>query len=345
MEKSNEKTNLVPMLIYNMLSAVMVVVSLFVFNRLVLILDISVYVASLALILLLKINFISTRYGALNFLHILIPCVLFYRSEEINLIDYSPVLYFAAFVTLGVLVVYWLRLRDEFRLSVWMIMAVFCAMIFCASYSSAVLTNVMFDSSEKVTHECAIESVDFEFTKGNYAYVTVDSFIDGNQKWDLVVDRSFAESLTDENSLVIESGRGAFGLDYRDALNRNDYESLCYSIYFAIRFDFVLDTFECDYAKAQDYVIKSKDCFLLVLTWIYFMKRNHWNRCASQVKPLNKAAKELKDADMDRYWLFCYEVLTHGNLSGRWKEMKQANVSFIRKEIVDGFTDTNSQSN
>ena len=214
MEKSNEKTNLVPMLVYNMLSAVMVFVSLLIFNRLVLILDICVYVASLAMILLFKINFISTRYGALNFLHMLIPCVLFYRSEEINLIDYSPVLYFAAFVTLGVFVVYWMRLRDEFRQSVWMITAVFCVMIFCASYSSAVLTNVMFDGSERITHECAIESVDCEFSKGNYAYVKLDSFIDGNEKWDLVVDRSFAESLTDENSLVIESGRGAFGLDY-----------------------------------------------------------------------------------------------------------------------------------
>ena len=40
MEKSNEKNNLMSMLIYNMLSVVMVVVSLFVFNRLVLILDI-----------------------------------------------------------------------------------------------------------------------------------------------------------------------------------------------------------------------------------------------------------------------------------------------------------------
>ena len=214
MEKSNEKTNLVPMLVYNMLSAVMVFVSLLIFNRLVLILDICVYVDSLAMILLFKINFISTRYGALNFLHMLIPCVLFYRSEEINLIDYSPVLYFAAFVTLGVFVVYWMRLRDEFRLSVWMITAVFCVMIFCASYSSAVLTNVMFDGSERITHECAIESVDCDFSKGNYAYVTVDSFVDGNEKWDLVVDRLFAESLTDENSLVIESGRGAFGLDY-----------------------------------------------------------------------------------------------------------------------------------
>ena len=34
---------------------------------------------------------------------------------------------------------------------------------------------------------------------------------------------------------------------YRDAVNVNDYESMCYSIYFAIRYDFVLDVFDRDY--------------------------------------------------------------------------------------------------
>ena len=58
---------------------------------------------------------------------------------------------------------------------------------------------------------------------------------------------------------------------YRNAVNQNDYESLCYSIYFAIRFDFVLEEFENNYYRAQDYVIKSKDCLLLIMTWIYFM--------------------------------------------------------------------------
>lgn len=118
---------------------------------------------------------------------------------------------------------------------------------------------------------------------------------------------------------------------YRDAINTNDYESLCYSIYYAVRFDFVLDAFESDYIKAQDYVIKSKDCLLLIMTWIYFMKRNHWKRDATQVKPLNRIAMQLKNTDMDRYWLFCYEALTYGSLSGRWRSMKQAGVSFIRK--------------
>ena len=132
---------------------------------------------------------------------------------------------------------------------------------------------------------------------------------------------------------------------YRNAVNQNDYESLCYSIHFAIRFDFVLEEFENNYDRAQDYVIKSKDCLLLIMTWIYFMKQNHWKRDATQVKPLNTVAMELKNTDMDRYWLFCYEGLSWGSLPGQWRSMKQAGISFIRKEIVDGATSTNIESN
>lgn len=132
---------------------------------------------------------------------------------------------------------------------------------------------------------------------------------------------------------------------YIDSINKNDYESLSYAIYFAIRFDFALDEFENDYAKAQDYIIRSKDCLLLIMTWIYFMKQNKWKRNATQVKPLNKVAMELKKTDMDRYWLFCYEALTWGSLSGEWREMKRAGISFIRKEIVGDATTTNTESN
>jgi len=124
----------------------------------------------------------------------------------------------------------------------------------------------------------------------------------------------------------------------------NDYESLCYSIYYAIRFNFTLNEFESDYVKEQDYIIKSRDCLLLTMTWIYFMKQNHWERKSTQVKPLNAVAMELKSTDMDRYWLFCYEALTYGTLSGQWRSMKQAGISFIRKEIVDGSTTVNTKS-
>ena len=52
-----------------------------------------------------------------------------------------------------------------------------------------------------------------------------------------------------------------------------------------------------------------------------------------------------KSTDMDRYWLFCYEALTWGSLSGEWRKMKQADISFIRKEIINDFPATNIKSN
>ena len=114
---------------------------------------------------------------------------------------------------------------------------------------------------------------------------------------------------------------------YRDAKRVNDYESICYSIYFALRYDFYLEELD------MDYLIRQRDCIALVMTWLYYMKSNHWNRDAKEVKPLNKLARELKTKEMGRYWLFCYEALKAGSLSGDWRAMKQAGVSFIKPEF------------
>ena len=132
---------------------------------------------------------------------------------------------------------------------------------------------------------------------------------------------------------------------YRDATHVNDYESMCYAIYYAIRYGFELDAFEKDFESAQNYVIKARDCILLTMTWIYFMKQCHWNREASLMKTLKWVAKELKSTDMNRYWLFCYEALSCGSLSGEWRSMKQAGISFIRNTIVDDITTTDAESN
>ena len=64
------------------------------------------------------------------------------------------------------------------------------------------------------------------------------------------------------------------------------------------------------------------------------MKANRGKRDATQIKPFNKLARELKKNDMDQYWLFCYEVLSYGNLAGDWKKMKKKHVSFIDSWIT-----------
>lgn len=132
---------------------------------------------------------------------------------------------------------------------------------------------------------------------------------------------------------------------YRDAKLLNDYESLCYSIYFAIRFDFPLNEFSNNYSEELKYVTGSGDCLLLVMTWIYFLKQNHWNRRATQLRPLIAEAKRLTTIDMDRYWLFCYEALTISYLTGDWKSMKAAGISFIRQDITINNTNGATKSN
>ena len=72
---------------------------------------------------------------------------------------------------------------------------------------------------------------------------------------------------------------------------------------------------------------------MLILSRQYYLKVNHWKRDATQVKPYNRLAQELKKTDMNRYWVFCYESLTSGSLSGDWRAMKQADVSFIKPEL------------
>ena len=57
---------------------------------------------------------------------------------------------------------------------------------------------------------------------------------------------------------------------------------------------------------------------------------NNGKRTASELRPLIAEAKRLCSVDMDRYWLFCYEVLTVGLLPGEWKDMKSSKVSFLK---------------
>lgn len=132
---------------------------------------------------------------------------------------------------------------------------------------------------------------------------------------------------------------------YRDASEVNDYESLCFATYFAIRYGFVLNQFETNHNGVIEYVVKSGDCLLLIMTWIYLMKRNNWERDSEEVKPLNQVAMTLKSNDMDRYWLFCYEALKQGTLRDPWRSMKGAGVSFIKKEIINDAAAINTKSN
>ena len=105
-------------------------------------------------------------------------------------------------------------------------------------------------------------------------------------------------------------------------MSTNNFEAAAFALYLAIRYDFTLNF------SAQQ-AINSKDCILLVLADLYFKDKN----LTSEIKELKQHAKALNkngDSNMEEYWIFVYETLSHGLLRGNWRKMKQSEVSFIK---------------
>lgn len=111
---------------------------------------------------------------------------------------------------------------------------------------------------------------------------------------------------------------------YANCKSSNYYEGVCYAINFSLKYDFEMKELD------MSWVIERGDCVLLLMTWLYYLKLNHGNRRATALKPLKAEAKRLMSSDMDRYWLFCYEVVPCSDLTGEWKVLKKEGVSFIK---------------
>lgn len=111
---------------------------------------------------------------------------------------------------------------------------------------------------------------------------------------------------------------------YADSKASHNYEAISYAVFFSLKHGFTLNELDINW------VIERGDCVLLLMTWLYYLKLNHGNRLATDLKPLRKEAERLKDKDMDRYWLFCYETVAMSNLKDDWKVLKRAGVSFIK---------------
>lgn len=104
-----------------------------------------------------------------------------------------------------------------------------------------------------------------------------------------------------------------------------NYDAVCYSIYFSLKYEFPIEQI-C----AQD-AIDSDSSIYKLLSFLYFKKENNTTERAA----LRAHAVELKknDEDFDRNWLFVYEVLPQSDLPGDWKKIKQSGVSFINQEL------------
>lgn len=124
---------------------------------------------------------------------------------------------------------------------------------------------------------------------------------------------------------------------YAEGKKINNDEAISFAIYFALKYDFILDDIDVEWITDRG------DCISMLLAYLYVLKINHGHKSASGLKLFKRKAKELAVIDMDRNWLFCYEVLTQGLLQGDWRKMKTEGVSFIKPEYLMRISQTQSQ--
>lgn len=132
-----------------------------------------------------------------------------------------------------------------------------------------------------------------------------------------VLDKYLFRPLTTEDEYISSFSEKAYSL----GLSTNNYEAICYSIYFSLKYNFQLKEL-----KAKD-AISSDSCLFKLFAYLYFKI----HKSKEEEKALAEEAHRLsgnKD-DFNRNWLFVYEVLSQNDLEDEWNAMKKANVSFI----------------
>ncbi len=105
-------------------------------------------------------------------------------------------------------------------------------------------------------------------------------------------------------------------------LQSRNYELVSYSLFFAIKYGFLIDNF-----NVND-VINSKDCVAMLFASIY-AKELHDSQSTQALKAV-ATAFAMDDDTFDQNWLFAYEVLSDSKLPSNWKALKRSKVTFVK---------------
>ena len=108
-------------------------------------------------------------------------------------------------------------------------------------------------------------------------------------------------------------------------VNTNNFEACSYAIYWSIKYKFSLSDLDI-----VENAIDSEDCILLMLTYI---KCNHVGDGDGQNKLIEFAKKIVSADEIDRYWIFVYEVLPADELKKEYKNLKKQKISFLKSEF------------
>ena len=117
-----------------------------------------------------------------------------------------------------------------------------------------------------------------------------------------------ADTIESFSQMLFEAGK-----------NSLNYEEMCFSVYFAVKYNFTLSGIDFDEIKGCNH------CLLLLVAFLYHKEQKN----KTQLRLFRNYAETLMQTDMNAYWLFIYEALPQSKLIDYWVDMKKSKVSFI----------------
>lgn len=133
-----------------------------------------------------------------------------------------------------------------------------------------------------------------------------------------LLERNVFEPLSVEGKQIASFSQKVFQL----GCNTQNYEAICFSIYFSLKYGFEINGITVDAA------ISSDSCLFKLFALLYFT--DHKDRRKKKKLKDHARALALNEDDFNRNWLFVYEALPQNDLEDEWKPMKKAGVSFIK---------------
>ena len=142
-----------------------------------------------------------------------------------------------------------------------------------------------------------------------------------------IIDDCVFEKFNTEKNLIRLFINKAFDNGVAD----NNYEEICYSLLFAIKYGSKISNID----KSNLIIIDNSDCISKLFLWLYCKKFNEIEISDN----IHNKALQLAEYSFDENWLLCYEILSFdeiklvNNINDYWKKIKEKNISFLNNEI------------
>lgn len=137
----------------------------------------------------------------------------------------------------------------------------------------------------------------------------------------------FEKYVIEKLSLSVDDIKDIVKENIFNMMEKSNYEGVSYCLYYVYKYGIdVDDVYDNNLNKLYEDSKNTNDCIVLLLAALCVQSNKNEYK-----KYKNYAREILNNDEMNKYWLFCYEILTQTDLKSDWKKAKKAGVSFVKQ--------------